>query len=403
VVTRRVFYFALNANRNYDFDGTDLLALVGAQLCITEEKMATIQLEGVSKRFAAGAAYALERVNLTAPDGEAIAIVGPSGSGKSTLLRVVAGLETDYSGRVLYDDREMRDVPPKQRQIGMVFQNYALYPHFAGHGNLSFFFRLRRISDAETEERIRITSQIMGIGFEELLKRKPGTLSGGQQQRVAIGRAIVRNPELFLLDEPLSNLDAKLRSQTRVEVKRLLQRFQITTLYVTHDQTEAIALGDQIAVMRAGKVEQVGGVQQLLRQPANAFVAGFVGAPPMNLLAGLVAGGAIHVGGLSFDLPPRVRAMVYAGQQILLGIRPEDTRLIGDDPSAPGPRLSGVVEVVEPDMGRRTQWLHLRIGASPLVAGAALDTPVYVGHQVEVGLPLDEIHFFDATTELRIV
>ncbi|HMN28268.1 MAG TPA: ABC transporter ATP-binding protein, partial [Caldilineaceae bacterium] len=208
--------------------------------------MATIQLEAVSKQFGAGSP-ALDHINLTVPNGETVAVVGPSGSGKSTLLRIVAGLDTDYTGRVLYDGRDMRDVPPKERHIGMVFQNYALYPHFLGHGNLSFFFRLRRMSDQETEERIRVTSQIMGIGFEELLKRKPGTLSGGQQQRVAIGRAIVRNPDVFLFDEPLSNLDAKLRSQTRVEVKRLLQRFQITALYVTHDQTEAIALGDQIA------------------------------------------------------------------------------------------------------------------------------------------------------------
>jgi ABC-type sugar transport system ATPase subunit len=240
---------------------------------------------------------ALDHVNLTIPDGQTIAIVGPSGCGKSTLLRVVAGLEADYTGQVFYDDQEMSDIAPKERYIGMVFQNYALYPHFEGQGNLSFFFKVRKISDKEAEERIRITSEIMGIGFNVLLERKPGTLSGGQQQRVAIARAIVRNPRLFLFDEPLSNLDAKLRKQTRIEIKRLLRRFAITALYVTHDQAEAIALGDQIAVMRGGRIEQVGPFQTLLQTPANTFVASFVGAPPMNLLSGgNVGDGTLQLG-----------------------------------------------------------------------------------------------------------
>lgn len=233
--------------------------------------MATIRLVKVNKVFAqpltgwraqrdqrpageeqpvdAGQIKALDEVTLTVPNGQTLTVVGPSGCGKSTLLRVVAGLNQEYSGQIFYDDQEMTNAPPKDRYIGMVFQNYALYPHFEGHGNLSFFFRLRKISDQETEERIRITSEIMGIGFNQLLYRKPGTLSGGQQQRVAIARAIVRNPRLFLFDEPLSNLDAKLRTQTRIEIKRLLQRFAITAIYVTHDQVEAMALGDQVAVM----------------------------------------------------------------------------------------------------------------------------------------------------------
>ncbi|MFH1085740.1 MAG: ABC transporter ATP-binding protein, partial [Chloroflexota bacterium] len=201
---------------------------------------------------------ALDDLSLTIQEGEAMAIVGPSGCGKSTLLRVVAGLETMDSGNVFYDDKLMNDVAPKDRGIGMVFQSYALYPHMKGEGNLAFFFKVRQRPDEEMLERIRITSEIMGIGFEMLLARKPGTLSGGQQQRVAIGRCIVRDPSLFLFDEPLSNLDAKLRVSTRIEIKRLLQRFKITAIYVTHDQTEAITLGDRIAVMRAGKIEQLG-------------------------------------------------------------------------------------------------------------------------------------------------
>ena len=227
---------------------------------------------------------ALDHVDLTVPDGQTMAVLGPSGCGKSTLLRVVSGLEADYRGSLFYDHQNMEDVAPKDRFIGMVFQNYALYPHFEGHGNLSFFFRMQKAPDAEAEERIRITSEIMGIGFRALLQRKPGTLSGGQQQRLAIARAIVRQPRVFLFDEPLSNLDAKLRTQTRVEIKRLLRRFAITALYVTHDQTEAMALGDQVAVMRAGQIEQVGPFNDVRLRPVNTFVAGFLGVPPMNLL-----------------------------------------------------------------------------------------------------------------------
>ena len=262
---------------------------------------------------------ALDRVSMFIPDGQTVAAVGPSGCGKSTMLRVVAGLISDYTGRVYYDDQDMLEVPPKDRFIGMVFQSYALYPHFKGRGNLSFFFQLHKVTDEETEKRIRITSEIMGIGFDELLKRKPGTLSGGQQQRVAIGRAIVRSPRLFLFDEPLSNLDAKLRTQTRIEIKRLLHRFQITSIYVTHDQVEAITLGDQIAVMRAGKVEQVATYHELLQNPANAFVAGFMGTPPMNLFAGGIVGdGELRFDRFTAPLSEQVRARTQVGQALTL-------------------------------------------------------------------------------------
>ena len=254
---------------------------------------------------------ALDNVNLTVPDGTTMAVMGPSGCGKSTLLRVVCGLDTSYTGSVFYDDREMREVPPKDRYIGMVFQNYALYPHFEGEGNLRFFFRVRKAPDDEADERIRATAEIMGFGFEQLLGRKPGTLSGGQQQRLAIARALVRKPQLFLFDEPLSNLDAKLRAQTRVEIKRLLRRIGITAIYVTHDQEEAVALGDQIAVMREGRVEQAGTFQVLREDPVNAFVAGFLGVRPMNLLDGVVTeGGNVRLAGSEASLPQSVRERV---------------------------------------------------------------------------------------------
>jgi ABC-type sugar transport system ATPase subunit len=211
-----------------------------------------------------GRINALDHVNLTIPDGQTFTVVGPSGCGKSTLLRVVSGITNNYSGQILYDGEDVQAIPPKDRYIGMVFQNYALYPNFDNEGNLSFFFKMHKVSDDKTRERIQYTSDLMGIGFEALLPRNPNTLSGGEKQRVAIARAIVRAPKLFLLDEPLSSLDAKLRLQTRTEIKRLLHQFGITSLYVTHDQTEAIALGDQIVVMHSGKIEQVGTYQDLM-------------------------------------------------------------------------------------------------------------------------------------------
>lgn len=346
---------------------------------------------------------ALDHVNLSVPDGQTCAIVGPSGCGKSTLLRVVAGLVPDYSGRVLYDDRDMRDVPPGDRYIGMVFQNYALYPHFEGRGNLTFFFRVHKAPDEETEARIRATSEIMGIGFSELLKRKPGTLSGGQQQRVAIARALVRKPRLFLFDEPLSNLDAKLRAQTRVEIKRLLQRFQITAIYVTHDQVEAITLGDWIAVMRAGRIEQVGTYQELRENPANVFVAGFLGVPPMSVITGgVVDGGALRLGEIAVPLPEGVRAQVHAGQRLTLGVRPEAARVISEHPAPQGIRLRGVAEVVEPDFAHRTQLVYVRTGSFSYAATGILDMSLNIGDIVEVVWPVDQLYFFDSDSEQRI-
>ena len=270
-----------------------------------------------SQKSAGGEVVALDDVNLTIPDGQTLAILGPSGCGKSTLLRVVAGLETGYSGEVFYDDQDVRQIPPGERYIGMVFQSYALYPHFPGHGNLSFFFRVRKAPSAEAEERIRTTCEIMGFGFAQLLERKPGTLSGGQQQRLAIARAIVREPRLFLFDEPLSNLDAKLRMQTRVEIKRLLRRFGITAIYVTHDQEEAMALADQIAIMRDGRVEQVGTYHEMRDAPRNAFIAGFLGRRPMNLLPGTVTAAArVRVLDTELVLPDALRSRCPIGQGI---------------------------------------------------------------------------------------
>jgi ABC-type sugar transport system ATPase subunit len=347
---------------------------------------------------------ALNHVNLTIPSGQTMAILGPSGCGKSTLLRIVAGLETDFTGHVFYDGQDMKGVPPKDRSIGMVFQSYALYPHLKGWDNLAFFFKVRDIPDKETEERIKITSEIMGIGFSELLPRKPGTYSGGEKQRVALARAIVRKPRLLLFDEPLSNLDPKLRNQTRVEIKRLLRRFRITTIYVTHDQEEAFTLGDQLTIMRQGWIEQVGLYTSLRRNPVNTFVAGFLGAPPMNLFrGGRVEDNHLYLDDLSIPLPQIAKTWAYAGRKVTVGIQAEAIQLAVEtlSPSA-GFHLRSTVEVIEPNFMHRTQQVYLRTGRFVYATHAAWDTRLKVGDEIEVILPADQLYFFDSENEHRI-
>ncbi len=347
---------------------------------------------------------ALDHLSLVVPDGTTTVVVGPSGCGKSTLLRVVAGL-TDYEGTVAYDGRDVCGVSPGDRTIGMVFQSYALYPHFRGRGNLSFFFQVHHAPDAEAEERIRVTSEMMGIGFQALLKRKPGTLSGGQQQRLAIARALVRQPELFLFDEPLSNLDAKLRVRTRTEIKWLLHRFGITALYVTHDQTEAMALADSIAVMRAGRIEQEGNFWQILQDPTNLFVAGFLGQPPMNLIGAEVSGGRFVIDqSHGFPIPAELASSVHNGQRITIGIRPEAASVVPTNDGAPaaGPTFVGTIDVVEPDFGRRQQTAYVSAGGLAVSVLAPLDMRLTQGYDVRVVLPVEALYYFDTDSERRI-
>lgn len=393
-----------------------------------ERIVATIRLEDVSCTFDANnqdkrqgfvegnlthfdsssAVTALNNVSLTIPDGKTLAVLGPSGCGKSTLLRIISGLETNYIGHIYYDDCLIDDLPPKDRNIGMVFQNYALYPHFKGRGNLSFFFRINKATDAEAEERIRYTSELMGIGFKQLLQRKPGTLSGGQQQRLAIARALVRSPELFLFDEPLSNLDAKLRNQTRIEIKRLLNRFGITAVYVTHDQIEAITLGDLIAVMRAGRVEQMGTYHELIDKPLNTFVAGFLGAPPMNLFpGGVVENRQIRWRSQLIELPDALQNQVNNGQTITIGARPESAQVLWPsvEPEA-GLTVLGEVDVIEPDFARQSRLLYLsRAGQGPnfsFVAQDSLEESLNIGNQLQIGFPTQALIFFDESSGLRL-
>lgn len=346
---------------------------------------------------------ALDEVSLTVPDGQTFVVLGPSGCGKSTLLRVVAGIERDYTGQIFYDGEDVQNVPAQERYIGMVFQNYALYPNFTGEGNLIFFFWMHKIPDEETRERIRYTSELMGIGFKELLPRQPGTLSGGEKQRVAIARAIVRAPRLFLFDEPLSNLDAKLRAQTRSEIKRLLHRFKITSLYVTHDQVEAIALADEIVVMHEGRIEQVGTYQNLMEHPVNTFVAGFLGVPPMDLFAnGYVSGDKLVLDEYLIPLPKLIASLVRDRQAVTLGIRPEAVSLSAEATSTNGVQLQGEVEAFEPDYAHHIQTVHIRTGDWHYIGHCSLDLPLQMGQQVRAQIDLEKLYFFDTTSGLRL-
>jgi ABC-type sugar transport system ATPase subunit len=256
--------------------------------------------------------------------------VGPSGCGKSTLLKVVAGLEYPSRGQVLYDRVDFTEITPQDRGVGFVFQDYALYPTRRGKGNLSYFFETHERGAAEQDQRIKRTAELMGVDFELLLGKLPDTLSGGQKQRVAIARCIVRDPNVFLMDEPIVNLDAKLRERTRIEIKKLLRQFGITTLYVTHDQQEAIFIGDRIAVLRAGRIEQVGTFDELYYSPANLFVATFIGTPPMAIVPAVLAGGQLTIGAAGWPLPAALAAELAPGP-LRLGVRPEGWQLDAAD------------------------------------------------------------------------
>jgi sn-glycerol 3-phosphate transport system ATP-binding protein len=322
--------------------------------------VAEVRYEGVGKVFTGGV-VALDDFTLTIHDGEFMILVGPSGCGKSTALRLVAGLERPTSGRIGIGGKVVNDVSPRDRDIAMVFQNYALYPHMTVERNLAFGLRQRHTARDEVGRRVREISDMLGLG--ELLSRRPGQLSGGQRQRVAMGRALVREPKAFLLDEPLSNLDAKLRVQMRSELKKLHRRLEITTIYVTHDQVEAMTLGDRIAVMSAGRLQQLGGPQDVYDTPANVFVAGFIGSPPMNLLRGSVRAGIASAGTFSVAAP-----RVMDGP-VTVGVRPEAFRIAETD--AAGPCIEAEVDVVEP-LGDEV-LVHGSVDARPARSGAEED------------------------------
>ena len=347
--------------------------------------MAEIELKNVSKHYENGH-VAVDNANLSIRDGEFLVLVGPSGCGKSTTLRMIAGLEQVTGGDVFIGDRRVNDVEPGDRDIAMVFQNYALYPHMTVRENLSFGLRMRKTPKAEIAARVKNASEILSI--ESLLDRKPKQLSGGQRQRVAVGRAIVRQPKAFLFDEPLSNLDAKLRVQMRTELARLHQRLKTTTVYVTHDQVEAMTLGDRIVVMRDGVIQQVGEPLEIYNRPANRFVAGFIGSPAMNFLEGKIEAGCFVGCSVNF----RLDELQVDDGPVVFGFRPEDV-VAGD--SAGHPLLAEVsVDVVE-RMGHESV-IYFDLEGAPMVARLKGDTAAKSGDRFRLGLPLEKVRLFGA-------
>lgn len=363
--------------------------------------MAGVRLVNLTKSF--GNVTAVRDVNLDIRDGEFMVLVGPSGCGKTTCLRLIAGLEEATEGEIWIGDRLVNDVSPKDRNIAMVFQNYALYPHMTAYENMAFALRLRRMKRDEIDRRVREAARMLGI--EELLHRKPKELSGGQRQRVAVGRAIVREPAVFLMDEPLSNLDAKMRVETRAELIKLHRRLGITTVYVTHDQLEAMTMGDRIAVMNDGRIQQVDTPLGLFHNPRNIFVAGFIGTPPMNFVEATVrqAGDDLIVDARDFQvkLPPAKAeaAREHVGKPVVFGIRPNDIYDAGLAPMAqpsPDNTLTATVDVVEP-MGAEA-ILYLSVGGTRLIASVDGTTKARETEPLQVVLDLSRAYLFSQDT-----
>jgi multiple sugar transport system ATP-binding protein len=365
--------------------------------------MASVTYEQVVKRF--GDVTAISDFNIEVADQEFLVLVGPSGCGKSTALRMLAGLEDVTEGRILIGDRVVNDVAPKDRDIAMVFQSYALYPHMTVYDNMAFGLKLRNTPRSDIERRVNEAAEILGI--QTLLDRKPRQLSGGQRQRVAVGRAIVREPAVFLMDEPLSNLDAKLRVQARAEISKLHHRLETTFIYVTHDQVEAMTMGTRIAVMNMGVLQQVDTPQNLYDYPANVFVAGFIGSPAMNFFDGTLVQQdgnlAVDAGPFQVRVPSDREATLrsYVGKRVVIGVRPEDIH----DPDFTPPGIEAhtvpaTVEVTEL-MGNEV-ILYLNSGGVDFVARVDPRTAARVGHTVQAVLDVHSLHLFDAATEMAI-
>ncbi len=367
--------------------------------------MARVIFENVSKQYSGNAAPAVADLNMECYDREFLVLVGPSGCGKSTAMRMVAGLEEITGGRIIIGDRVVNDLPPKDRDVAMVFQSYALYPHMTVYDNLAYPLKLRKVPKAERDQKVRAAARTLDI--EQFLDRKPKALSGGQRQRVALGRAIVRDADVFLMDEPLSNLDAKLRVQTRAELIKLHERVNTTTIYVTHDQVEAMTMGDRIAVMSLGELQQLDTPQNLYDSPANKFVAGFIGSPSMNFMDVTLQ----PEGDKLFATTPNFRFLVpklkekplqsYVGQPVTLGVRPEHlverSRLVGSTVDMTIPVTVDVIELLGNEI-----FVYLVNGSTLLTARMAPDMNLTRGQKIEVSAEPDKLHFFDPKTELRI-
>ena len=366
--------------------------------------MADVVLKNVEKRFDKNTV--VRNVNLKITDREFVVLVGPSGCGKSTTLRMIAGLEEVTTGEIHIDGKRVNDVPPKDRDIAMVFQNYALYPHMTVYENMAFGLKLRKYPRSEIESRVNETAGILGIGH--LLARKPKALSGGERQRVAVGRAIVRKPKVFLFDEPLSNLDAKLRVQMRTEISKLHNSLDATIVYVTHDQVEAMTMGDRIAVMKDGEVQQVAAPLELYEKPANRFVAGFIGSPGMNFLEGRVVFNNGHAefdeGSLRLPIPDGMRDALapWKDRDVTFGIRPEDITSVETNKDWDEARqIRATVEVVEP-MGSET-YLYLTTGRYPFIARVDAFVDPDINTEMPLLVNMARAHFFSRDDEAAIV
>ncbi len=362
--------------------------------------MASVTYYHVTKRF--GDVVAVNDLDIEVEDKEFLVLVGPSGCGKSTALRLLAGLEEITEGDIYIGERRVNDVAPKDRDIAMVFQSYALYPHMTVHGNMAFGLKLRRTAKDEIDRRVQVAAEILGIG--NLLDRKPAQLSGGQRQRVALGRAIVRHPQVFLMDEPLSNLDAKLRVQTRAEISKLHQRLETTFIYVTHDQVEAMTMGTRIAVMRDGILQQLDTPQNLYDRPTNVFVAGFIGSPAMNFFPAKLAGSAdevfVEMDSMRLGVPDEQgkRLKDHLGEDVIFGIRPEDLRDKAFVRSMEGKApVSARVDVTEL-MGSEV-FVYLSKDERNFIARVDPRTAARPGGEIELAFDMTNMHLFDAQTE----
>ncbi|MFA6764152.1 MAG: sn-glycerol-3-phosphate ABC transporter ATP-binding protein UgpC [Sphaerochaetaceae bacterium] len=363
--------------------------------------MATVQLKNISKVYD-GNVKAVDNVNLEVLDREFVVLVGPSGCGKSTTLRMVAGLEDITSGELYIDGKMVNDVPPKDRDIAMVFQNYALYPHMSVYDNMAIGLKIRKFPKDEIDQRVHEAAKILDI--EQLLDRKPKALSGGQRQRVAVGRAIVRKPKVFLFDEPLSNLDAKLRVQMRAEISSLHNRLKATMIYVTHDQVEALTMADKIVVMKFGIVQQIGGPLELYNEPNNKFVAGFIGSPPMNFMTmDVVAEGKqlfADEGSFRIKLTEKLNKLLapYVGKKVTFGVRPEDVKFV--DGAIADQTINGQVSVIEP-LGSETH-IYVVVGKHQAIAKIEPTVKLSVDQEISLVPDLERVKFFDFETELAI-
>ncbi|WP_039019566.1 ABC transporter ATP-binding protein [Halocynthiibacter namhaensis] len=351
--------------------------------------MANLTLKDLQKSY--GKTEVLHGINLEVKDGEFVVFVGPSGCGKSTTLRLIAGLEDASGGDIEIGGRVVNNLEPRDRDIAMVFQNYAIYPHMSVKKNIAFGLRTSKLSKPEKEARIQDVAAILDM--VDLLERKPNQLSGGQRQRVAIGRAMVRDPAVFLFDEPLSNLDAQLRTQMRLEIKKLHQRVGNTIVFVTHDQVEAMTMADRIVIMKGGHIQQVGPPEQVYRTPANIFVAQFIGAPSMNIWDGEIKGGRVMLGDVALPLS---LAHVKAGTPLKIGVRPDDLQLGSADPI-----LHGTVSLREP-LGPET-LLYLSSDLGAVIVRAPGKNPPEVGDRIALGALAENIHLFDATSGEALV